>query len=368
MSRLSIRAEVAIEKLRSMREHRYKQEYVNQSLAIFDLPIRKTPHYQFIRDYQRTPRLKFKSTSYWKLANSALLIHKMKTNKSYILRNKGGIIRSAGQQCAKYIKIYEKIKLDGTFNPIEVRATHDGKYEITDGLHRTAVAYALGYKKVPIIIESVDENLLKLMKSLRDAYPREGQKVLYTPIDHPVFSDWKVLRDDTRWQLIKNEFSWRGKRILDIGSYTGYFSHKIAKLGRSVIGIEIDDKRLTQARMINTLLESNIEFIHTDFFDYLNDKNFDCILFFSVLHWILKDKGMSGVRKALNVLSSSAPLMFFDMGQDNEPKMKLREWNHGLTINKDTIPDLVISNSKYKHFKHLGTGDTGRDVFKFTIF
>jgi SAM-dependent methyltransferase len=56
------------------------------------------------------------------------------------------------------------------------------------------------------------------------------------------------------------------------------------------------------------------------------------------------------------------------MGQDNEKKMRLKEWNHGLTINKETIPDLVISNSKYRYFKHLGTGDTGRDIFKFTVF
>jgi len=215
---------------------------------------------------------------------------------------------------------------------------------------------------------SVDKNLLKLMESLRDWYPENGKKTLYTPICHPVFNDWKVLRDDTRWELIKDEFTWEGKSVLDTGSYTGYFSHNVAKLGGNVTGIEIDDKRLTQAKMINTILESNVEFLYANFFEYLKGRKFDCILFFSVLHWILKDEGIDGVREALDLLSSCSPVMFLDMGQDNEPKMRLEEWNHGLTINKDTIPDLVISNSKYRYFKHLGTSDTGRDVFKLTTF
>lgn len=364
----NIITDVEIKKLRSMKEHRYKQEYLSRGLAIFDLPIDKTPHFQFIRDYQNNPRLKFGSTSFWKLSERALAIHRMKTNQSFIIRNKGGVVKSPEQQCAKLIEIYKKIKLEGKFDPIEIMSTHDGKYVITDGLHRASIVFALGYRKVPVIIKSVDEKLLKLMEILRDAYPKYGQKVLYAPIDHPIFSDWKALRDDTRWKLIKDEFDWKGKRILDIGSYTGYFSHKIAKLGGSVTGIEIDDKRLNQAKMINILLESNVEFLHADFFEYLRGKKFDCILFFSVLHWVLKDKGIDGVREALDMLSSSSPVMFFDMRQEPEPTMMLKEWNHGLIINKDTIPDLVISNSKYRYFKHLGTSDTGRDVFKFTTF
>jgi len=366
LSILNIRAKVEIDKLRSMREHRFKQEYINQGLAIFDLPVQKTPHYEFIRDYQNNPNVKLESTSFWKLGNRALAIHKMRTDEPYIRRNKGGKVRSADQQCAKFIKIYENIRRKRNFAPIEVKATHDGKYVIEDGLHRASIAYAMGHGDAPVIIKSADDTLLKLMESLRDMYPREGEKVLYTPVDHPIFSDWKALRDETRWILIKDEFMWKGKRILDIGSYTGYFSHKAAKLGGHVTGIEINEQRLKQAKMINTLLELNVNFLYADFFEYLKDKKFDCILFFSVLHWILKEKGINGVRDTLKILSLSSPVMFFDMGQDHELKMRTQEWNHELILNKESIPDLVISSSRYRYFKYLGTGDTGRDVFKFT--
>ena len=363
---LNIRAKVDIDKLRSMREHRYTQEYINQGLDIFNLPIQETPHYQFIRDYQNNPNLKFESTSFWKLCDRALAIHKMKTNEPYIRRNKGGKVGSADQQCTTFIKLYENIKHKGNVAPIEVKAAHDGKYIIEDGLHRASIACAMGFRNVPVIIKSADDKLLKLMENLRDIYPKEGKKVLYTPVDHPIFSNWKVLRDETRWMLIKDEFNWKDKKILDIGSYTGFFSIKTAKLGAHVTGIEIDEQRLKQAKMINTLLELNVNFLYADFFEYLKDKKFDCILFFSVLHWILKEKGINGVCDTLKILSFSSPVMFFDMGQDHEPKMRTQEWNHELIINKETIPDLVISNSGYRYFKHLGTGDTGRDVFKFT--
>jgi len=363
-----IQAQVEIERLRSMTEHRYKQEYINEGLSLFDLPIRQTPHFHFIRDYQNDPKLKFESTSFWKLANRALAIHKMKTNKEYILHSSGVHITSERQVCTNFIKMYEKIKLERKFKPIEVIATHDGKYVITDGLHRASMACALGYKKVPVMIKYVDDKLLKLIEGLRHTYPKEGQKVLYTPVEHPIFSDWKALRDDTRWTLIKDEFDWKGKKILDIGSYTGYFSHKIAELKGVVTGIEIDGQRLAQAKMINTLLESNVEFLYADLFEYLKGKRYDCIICFSVLHWVLKNKGTEGFREALDVLSAASPVMFFGMGQNHEPKIRLEEWNHGLTINKDTIPDLIISNSKYRYFKRLGTSDTGRDIFKFTTF
>jgi 2-polyprenyl-3-methyl-5-hydroxy-6-metoxy-1,4-benzoquinol methylase len=367
LRKLNIGAEVEIDKLRSMREHGYKQEYTKQGLAIFNIPIQKTPHFQFVMDYQNNPSLRFEDTSYWRLVDFALAIHREKVGGVYI-HNKREIITSATQRCVDFIELNEGIKSKGKFDPIEVMATHDGKYVIADGIHRASIACALEYKKVPVIIKSVDEKVLELMESVRDIYPKEGEKVLYVPVNHPVFSDWKALRDETRWELIKGEFDWEGKRILDIGSYTGFLSHKIAKLGGNVTGIEIDAKRLKHAKMVNTLLESDVKFIYADFFEYLKDKKFDCILFFSLLHWVLKDKGENGVHEALETLSSASPVMFFDMGPDYEQKMRLKEWNHGLTINKDTIPDLVISNSKYRYFKHLGTSDSGRDVFKFTTF
>lgn len=365
VNKLDVRVEVEIDKLRTTNQHRYKQEYINQGVAFFDLPIRETPHFQFIKNYQDDPELKFEKTAYWRLVDFALAIHKERVGGAYIHNQREEIV-SAMQRCADFIKLFEDIKSNGLLYPIDVIATYDGKYVMTDGFHRASIACAMGFAKVPVRIMSVDRALLNLLEILRDTYPDNGHKALYTPIDHSIFYDWKSLRDNTRWLLIKDEFEWNGKKILDIGTYTGYFSHKIAKLGGNVTGIEIDNKRLDQAKMINTLLDSNVVFLSANFIKYVKGKQFDCILFFSVLHWILKDKGIEGVREALDILCSASPVLFFDMGQDSEPKMRTQEWTRGLTINRETIPDLIISNSKYEYCQHLGTGDTGRDLFKFS--
>ena len=365
LNRPNIRTKVKIGKLRTISNQQYKQEYIDHGFGHSSVPVEKTPHFQFILDYQTNPKLNIKDTSYWKIVDLVLTLHKKKIGGNYI-HNKRVIIKSATERCASVIKLYEKIKSKGKFDPIEVMATHDGKYVITDGLHRAAISYALGRYDVPIVIKSVDKELLELVEILKNAYPKAGRKALYTPIDSPFFNDWKVSRDNTRWKLIRNEVKWKDKKILDIGSYTGYFSHKIATLGGNVTGIDIDDKRLHQSKIINTLLGSNVKFLNANLFDYLKDNKFDCILLFSVLHWILKEEGINGVRKMLDLISSRSHVMFFDMGQDNEAKMRTQEWNHGITINRKTIPHFILSNSRFEYFKHLGTGDTGRDVFKFS--
>lgn len=317
VSQLNISTEVEADKLWALTEQGH------------NVPLQETSGFQLVKSYHENPNLKLENP-------------------------------------APVIKLYEAIKSVRKLEPVDVMATYDGKYIILNGIERVAAGHVLGFEKLPVRMIAVDRELLQLMELLRDAYPNRGQKALYTPIDHPVFSDWQVDRDDRRWILIKDKFDWKNKRVLDIGSYTGYFSHKIAKLGGQVTGIDIDEKRLAQAKRINTLLGSNVEFIHANFFEYLKGKQFDCILFFSVLHWILKDRGLVGVREAMELLSTTSPVLFFDMGQDNESKMRTQEWTHGLTINKETIPDLIIANSKYRYVEYLGTGDTGRDMFRFS--
>lgn len=328
--------------------------------------IWEMPHLELYKQYEATPNLNVEDTAYCKLVDSVITAHRKKTGGHWV-HNGRFIIHSGKERCLQVLRLYDEIKLTKRIEPIDVKATHDGNYIILDGAHRAAIAKVLGLKTVPVKIRSVDPELLQLMNMLKQHYIH-GKKVLYIPIGHPVFKDWKVLRDQTRWLLIKKRFSWKGKTVLDIGCFTGYFSHKVAQSGAKVTGIEFRPERIEIARRISKLLKLNVNFIHTDFLEYLKGKKFDCVIFFSVLHGLLKNKGMAGLKQALGLISSSSPVMFFDMGQNNEPKMRSKAWNPlGLTLNRDTIPDLVLSNSKYRQFKHLGTGDTGRDVFKFTI-
>jgi len=365
VSNPTIEVALEIDSLRTTSDHRHKEEYIRNGIAYLGLRVVETPHFEFLRDFQRDPSLQYDRTNYWRLVDLALRLHRESDGGEYV-HNQREVITSATERCNRFIELFGRIKEEGITDSIEVKATHKGRFVIRDGLHRAAIASVLGFRDISARISSLDSELVRLMEELRDCYPEAGRKVLYVPIDHPVFTDWKSLRDSSRWDLIKGEFDWKSKDVLDIGAYTGYFSNVICRMGGNVTGIEIDEVRLDQARRIDRLFDSRTQFVHADLHQFLDRKRFDCILFFSVLHWILKGRGIEGVRDSLSRISSASPVMFMDMGQENEEKMRTQEWTHGRVINRETIPDLVISNSEYRDCDHMGTGDTGRDLFRFS--
>ena len=349
---------LGIDKLRTQDQNPNKSKCLEKGFDIFNKSIQDTPHYKLVKEFCESPDFNIEDSEYCKLVDFVLSISK----KPYI-HNEREIIESGLKRAKDYLDLYKRMKLDKKVEPIKVKALFNGDYIITDGLHRVAIALVMGHETVPVEIIEVDDQINAMLERLMTEYP-VGRR-LYIPIEHPKFSNWKLLRDDTRWKLMSSAFDWKGKKVLDIGCYTGYFSHKIAKKGGIVIGVETDVTKLRVAKEENSLLKLDVEFILGSFDTYIKGKQFDCVIFFSVLHWILKDKGIEGVKESLTLISVSSPVMFFDMGQNNEEKMRTEEWNHGMTIDKDTIPGLIIGNSGYTDFKHLGTSDSGRDVFKF---
>lgn len=279
-------------------------------------------------------------------------------------RNNGETITSGIDRLSTFFNLYRKIEKSNRIDPIHVAAEDDGKFRITDGLHRSAIAFKLGSKAVPARIVSVDAEIQRLLELLYlDWPPRE--LTLYQPVEHPIFARWKVVRPDERWNLIRNSFDWRGKTILDVGSYTGFFSRQIYRCGASVTGVEIDENRLAIAVALNRLLRTNVSYIPDDYRKVLKTSRFDAVLFLSILHWILKNEGLAGVSRCLALLSEAAPVMFLDSASDREEKMRTNAWNHGVQLNRESIPEIVLANSTFLKWRHLGTDSLDRDLFIF---
>ena len=59
---------------------------------------------------------------------------------------------------AQVNNLIEDIKENGIVNPIEIKKKN-GKYEITDGNHRLAIAKAMGIKNIPVIYTNQNENI-----------------------------------------------------------------------------------------------------------------------------------------------------------------------------------------------------------------
>lgn len=76
-----------------------------------------------------------------------------------------------------------------------------------------------------------------------------------------------------------------GKSVLDIGCFLGYFCHEAVRRGASrVVGIDVDEDRLSQARKIADCLGMDIEFRLLDIETGDLAEQFDVVLMLNILH------------------------------------------------------------------------------------
>lgn len=97
--------------------------------------------------------------------------------------------------------------------------------------------------------------------------------------DFPNFK-WQQLK----WHIPEDLSSWR---ILDVGCNAGYYSFELAKRGAHVLGIDLDNHYLRQARWAAKVygLEDRVEFRQMQVYDLLKlDENFDMIWFMGVFY------------------------------------------------------------------------------------
>ena len=104
----------------------------------------------------------------------------------------------------------------------------------------------------------------------------------------------------------------RGKSVLDIGCFLGYFCHEAIRHGACrVVGIDVDENRLRQARQIADCLGVDIEFKLFDIEQEQLTEQFDIVLMLNVLHHFrnpiaILDKGIAHTNDRL-ILEVAGP-------------------------------------------------------------
>lgn len=91
------------------------------------------------------------------------------------------------------------------------------------------------------------------------------------------------VRTDTRVPILRH-LDFAGKRVLDIGCNSGQFSLLAKQLGaREVVGIDIDETRLQQARTLAANEGLEVTFLARSVFDTSELGSFDVVMCFAVL-------------------------------------------------------------------------------------
>lgn len=76
-----------------------------------------------------------------------------------------------------------------------------------------------------------------------------------------------------------------GKSVLDVGSFLGFFCHEAKRRGAErVVGVEVDEERVRQARAIAAFAGLDIEFRHFDVEAGDSTEAFDVVLLLNVIH------------------------------------------------------------------------------------
>lgn len=132
-----------------------------------------------------------------------------------------------------------------------------------------------------------------------------------------------------RWTVIQQSIEAAGaKTLLDLGCAEGYFVEQAAsQCGCMALGIEGDVRRLSLAQasaMLNRVKGAG--FVYAEMTSEFIDKLpvFDAVLFMSVLHHIMYERGVDFARNYMRTLRTKvAKFMIFDTGQSNETE---NEW------------------------------------------
>lgn len=215
-------------------------------------------------------------------------------------------------------------------NPPEAVYNPKGYFNLDDGHHRSVFLYTQGMKKIYVRMKKQDYEFWINKKAERNllTFMNENKiKEIDTPILHPSFNYLKVNRDGKapiRLELIFNylgEENLIGKRIIDIGCETGYFSRQLVREGAIVTGIESDKKKLKMIKKINKLEQVDFNLLEGTF---ANSKLpvFDIgIRLHSFKFQKENQSSIEGFLKQVN--NSIKHLLFWEEGTDLEFEKKL---------------------------------------------
>lgn len=115
------------------------------------------------------------------------------------------------------------------------------------------------------------------------------------------------------WEKIISEHLPAGKKlkVLDVGTGAGFFSIIFSKLGHEVIGIDVSQKMLDEAKKISAEFDCRAEFIKMNAQNLkFDDETFDAVISRN-LTWTLPD-AMQAYREWSRVLKIGGVLMNFD--------------------------------------------------------
>lgn len=226
-------------------------------------------------------------------------------------------------------------------NPIDVVWNDGGYFNVTDGQHRTCFMLALGFSFIPARMSKKDYQRWVNKDKLAPCLSFIKEKHIacaYAPIPHPNFRFFPAYRDiggNTRLQkigefLVYNHIQFKGKRVLDAGSYYCYLSQFFARLGAQVTAVEYNPDSSEFGRRLNELLHcSSIESVCCGLDAMDTTKRFSFTIMLTVLYPYIDEP--LGLKIIQNVDVVTENFLIWESGDYPEKEIQFIQKNSGFS-------------------------------------
>jgi SAM-dependent methyltransferase len=180
----------------------------------------------------------------------------------------------------------------------------------------------------------------EILELLEQPAPYLGEKQLYQPIELEEYADWTIVRPDSKRRAeIVTRVLRDGARVpsgeargrvtyLDVGCNTGYFCHHLRKLGFNAEGIDVAEREIKVARLLDSFVRRDFNvYTNIDAYRYLQDTHerlFDVTSAFSVFQWLMVESLERGIACLERLFAKTKQCCFLEMGYAAEPGYKGR--------------------------------------------
>ena len=212
----------------------------------------------------------------------------------------------------------------------------------------------------------VEETVIKkyqqqLREKLLDSF-YTSRKLIRSPYEPVAINNtfWSSEREwKTRWKMIKAILEkYEAKNIVDVGCAEGWFVRLVAnQLGCFAIGLELDNIRVIQgeiARLHDN--ESNYAMVKMNVTPELIAKipHFDVALCLSVIHHVIKVRGMEEARKLIYALSRKTnKAIIFEIGFTQE-LMQYAKYLPGTPQDRTAFAKSFLESSGFTNVQKVG--------------
>ncbi len=346
-------------------------------------PISEWPHVKFLRLYESIgdriwDREVFEATDYFR--NAALNIEICGIYHGATAPDE--ILIGARRFVESYRALETKSPAPSHWNakryPQDFIAVHPVKdstcFQVYEGHHRLAIAYARGFQEVPGIIRKRAVTT-PVQDLLRDVLWLKGRRELYQPIDSPEVKEWALVRRcSDRLAMMMEFLSAEGlmppasSSYLDVACSYGWFVSEMQRAGFQAEGVERDPNAIAVGRQMYGLNAGQVRRADAVGFLQALQGSYDVTSCFSLAHHFVLNQTRITAEELMHLLDSATRrVLFFDMGQNHEyPGEKLGAWD------PDYIHNWLKANTTFSRVVRLGEdedsvppfqGNFGRTLF-----